>query len=334
MSQKRARGSESAEADLTVATDTDRVGEMDAAFFESLAAESPDAILSVGPEGRVRYANESVERVLGYDRDTLHGRSVATVVPDRFREYLADVAATYLETGEQRLNSDGAELLAETADGEELPVSVSLVEHEGSGERLFSFVVREITAQVERQEDLTAEAEAAETLATEAAREVQASLGAAQATLSTLAEEYDDARFEELASQHERIATVAEETLVETGAANTVTATERVAPTDLAMEAWGTAETGGADLRVAGSPEPVEAEPDQLRTLLTELLEGGATATDGAVRLTGAEGGEGFGVETDGADELPVTPAVRHTVEAHGWCLDHTADGVEILTEE
>lgn len=128
---------------------------VDAAFFETLVAQSPDAVVSVDVSGTVRYANPAVEPVFGYAPQTLVGMPVEALLPERLRETARDAVRSYLDGGERAVEWRGAELLARTADGETLPVSVSVVEHRPAGCRLFSAVVRDISTRVDREEELT-----------------------------------------------------------------------------------------------------------------------------------------------------------------------------------
>ena len=123
-----------------------------AQLFESLVANSPDAIITVGTDGRVRYANYSVRRLLGYAPADLVGEPVSEVVPDEYVDSFREIAERYLETGQRTINWDGAELLAATADGEQLPVSVAIVEHYAGEEWLFTAVLRDISKKLDRRD--------------------------------------------------------------------------------------------------------------------------------------------------------------------------------------
>lgn len=319
MSQKRARG-ETVGAEATVGT-------VDADFFESLAQNSPDPIFSVGTDGEVRYANPSIRQVLGYEPEALVGESAEVLVPDRFQEKFTQLAKAYLETGKQTINWDGAELLALTADGEELPVSVSIVEHHGDGDRVFSAVLRDISDQIERREELKAEAKRMEEFAGTVARDVRDPLNAAEATVSLLEAETDSDRIEELRGHHDRIDDVIEDALTLTshdGAADT----EAVALSDVAMEAWSKVSDAETNFRLAGDPGLVEADADQLRTLLENLLTNVAKHGGERARLGALDEGEGFFVADDGPG-IPVDE--RDAAFDYGYSDSGTGLGLAIV---
>lgn len=125
----------------------------------SLAESTADAVLTVDGEGTVVYANESVERHLGYAPAEIRGEPVASLIPERFHERFGELARRYRETGEQRVGRTGLELLATRADGREIPLSVTLVEHDGNGPGTVSAVARPIESRLEREESLLRERE-------------------------------------------------------------------------------------------------------------------------------------------------------------------------------
>lgn len=46
---------------------------------------SPDAMLVVDDQGRIRYANETVTEMFGYPPESLAGKSIDMLVPERLR---------------------------------------------------------------------------------------------------------------------------------------------------------------------------------------------------------------------------------------------------------
>jgi CRP/FNR family cyclic AMP-dependent transcriptional regulator len=93
---------------------------------EAILEASPNAIVTVGPDGEITYMNGLAEATFGWARTELLGRQVETLLPEPVREdhvhqraaFLADPVPrpVYLRTG----------LRARRRDGTEFPVSVGL----------------------------------------------------------------------------------------------------------------------------------------------------------------------------------------------------------------
>ncbi|HUB73958.1 MAG TPA: PAS domain S-box protein [Solirubrobacteraceae bacterium] len=124
---------------------------------------APDAFVGVGGDGLIMLVNAQAEALFGYARDELIGRSLATLVPERFRERHETHRTAYFEDprprpmGEGRLHAlrrDGSEFPAEiclssvqTADG-----AVALAAIRDVSERLVAEQERErLRAQAERE---------------------------------------------------------------------------------------------------------------------------------------------------------------------------------------
>lgn len=118
---------------------------------------SPDPTIIIELDGTVRAVNPAVETVLGYQPGTLVGDSVAQLLPDRFHEAATNVASEYLDTGQSPVGTRDLEVFARHADGHDVPVSVTLVEHEQEGREVLTLVAREITNRLDRAAELRRE---------------------------------------------------------------------------------------------------------------------------------------------------------------------------------
>lgn len=54
---------------------------MDEAFYETLVASLPEAIVVSTPDGRIIYVNGALEELLGYKATELEGEEILTLVP-------------------------------------------------------------------------------------------------------------------------------------------------------------------------------------------------------------------------------------------------------------
>jgi PAS domain S-box-containing protein len=119
----------------------------------SAFATVPDALLVVGRDGSIAYANEHAERLFGYEKGTLAGITVETLVPERFRERHVVLRTEYASSPDVRPMAAGREFWALRADGTELPVEIAL----GPGshrERHVVVLVRDLTTVAKTRNDL------------------------------------------------------------------------------------------------------------------------------------------------------------------------------------
>ena len=94
---------------------------------EALLESAPDPIVIVDRVGRIAVLNAQAERVFGYAREELLGRSVEALIPERLHAAHVAQRAPYQERNPQaRAMGTGRELLARRKDGSEFAVDVSL----------------------------------------------------------------------------------------------------------------------------------------------------------------------------------------------------------------
>ncbi|HYM46797.1 MAG TPA: ATP-binding protein [Solirubrobacteraceae bacterium] len=86
----------------------------------------PDAIVAVGRDGRIAFANAQAEALFGYDREELLGRPVEMLMPDRFQEAHRSLLADHFKNPRTRPMGAGLELYGSGRDGSEFPAEISL----------------------------------------------------------------------------------------------------------------------------------------------------------------------------------------------------------------
>src|SRR5215207_4288590 len=116
-----------------------------------------DAIVTITPEGIVRWFNRGAERIFGYRAEEVIGQPVTLLMPERYRELCVAGLHRYLQTGEARVVGGTTELVGLRKDGSEFPIEMSLGETHEDGERLFTGVIRDVTER-KRTEDALREA--------------------------------------------------------------------------------------------------------------------------------------------------------------------------------
>jgi PAS domain S-box-containing protein len=110
---------------------------------------SPDALIVVDAQGRIRFANSTTLGLFGYSHDQLIGQPMEMLVPERFRlRHGAHLAGFLKDPKNREMGARILDLFARRADGTEFPAGIRLaVFHEDDG----TFVAAAIRDMTERR---------------------------------------------------------------------------------------------------------------------------------------------------------------------------------------
>ena len=96
------------------------------ARFRLAVESSPNGMVMVDSGGRIVLVNQEVERMFGYQREELLGRSIELLVPERFHDGHPEDRARFFRTPNRRLMGAGRDLFGRRKDGSEVPVEIGL----------------------------------------------------------------------------------------------------------------------------------------------------------------------------------------------------------------
>ncbi len=290
----------------------------------------------VDAEGRFAYVDEAFADLTGYDREELVGVEPSVVKTDESVEKANDALRSVVSSSGP--DTDQFEIEIRTKEGDLIPCRDHLAPLPFETDyRGCAGILRDITSQRRRREELARKNERLEEFVSVASHDLRTPLTTAQTAAELARETGEPEFFQTLDDAHDRVERMLDELLTLAREGDAVAVTE---PTDLgtlARTAWESVGTDAADLSVVASPT-VQASPGRLRRLLENLLRNaiehgaasgrtpaGDTAAHGDRDVTITVGSlddrAGFYVADDGPG---IPPEARESVFEPGYT---TADG-------
>ena len=110
----------------------------------------PDAIVVVDEQGRIVYTNRRLEGLLGWSPQTLAGRPVTTLVPERLRAAHQRGFGSFLSRRSRRLEGRALKVTSLSAAGIEVPIEMALAAYEtAEGKLRLVAAIRDASERVE-----------------------------------------------------------------------------------------------------------------------------------------------------------------------------------------
>ena len=115
--------------------------------YEAICEAAPDAILLVGADGTINFANDRVTDVFGYEPEEIVDEPVERLVPEADRDDHVALRDGYLAEPTTRPMGADVDLAARRKDGSTVPVDISLSPLGGDGPLEVMAVVRDVSDQ-------------------------------------------------------------------------------------------------------------------------------------------------------------------------------------------
>ena len=113
---------------------------------------SASAMIMIDDHGRIVLTNASANAMFGYPKDTLIGRPVEELVPNRFRRKHSVYRTSYLSVRERREMGRGRELFGLRYDQTEFPIEIGLTPIDGADGRRVVATINDITERKARDD--------------------------------------------------------------------------------------------------------------------------------------------------------------------------------------
>lgn len=112
-----------------------------------------DAIISIDDEQRIVIYNEAAEKIFGWSAAEVMGKPLDMVMPERFRGIHAQHIASFVggDVVSRGMGQRMVGIFGLRKNGEEFPAQAAISKLEVGGKRLFTVVLRDVTAQARRQ---------------------------------------------------------------------------------------------------------------------------------------------------------------------------------------
>jgi hypothetical protein len=123
-------------------------------LHRGVAETATDAIILINEKSEMISVNASTERIFGYARDEMVGKSLTMLMPERMRERHRSGIQRFLATNERHISWAGVELPGQHKDGYELALEISFAEIRPNGERIFTGTIRDISERKKAQREI------------------------------------------------------------------------------------------------------------------------------------------------------------------------------------
>ena len=105
-----------------------------------------DAVVNINPEGKILSFNQAAQRMFGYREEEVKGKSIRVLMLDTRGRQGANVVLDYLRSGINCVGGKGEELTGIRQDGDDFPMYLVLTEVMTREGKLYTAMIRDITA--------------------------------------------------------------------------------------------------------------------------------------------------------------------------------------------
>ena len=125
------------------------------ARLNAIINSAMDAIITVDSEQNIVLFNHAAEHIFAYQATAVYGQPLDILLPERFRSAHRQHVDRFGKTGlSSRKMGEDRVLIARRANGEEFPIETSISQVEINGHKLYTAILRDISARIKAHHDL------------------------------------------------------------------------------------------------------------------------------------------------------------------------------------
>lgn len=113
-----------------------------------------DGIITINEQGIIETYNKACEKMFGYALDEVVGQNIKMLMPEPYTSEHDRYLASYCETGQRKIIGIGREVEGRHKNGYIFPIELSVSEVSVGGKRIFSGIMRDISARKWAEEAL------------------------------------------------------------------------------------------------------------------------------------------------------------------------------------